>query len=348
MRSRLRVAVAGALPLALAALAWRFDRTNFLAAWLAAWCFCAWIAMGGLVTVWIHTLTGGAWAEPLRAPALAASRLLPLLTLLFLPVLAGMHGLYPWADAGRWDDLSAPAFKDAWLRPWPFALRAAAILALWNLLAWAARRPPTGRARAVAATSLILYGASVGVAATDWLMSLTPLWYSSIFGLEIGVGQALAGLAFAVLAAASRGTTRGQAGRDLGNLLFTYVLSWGYLAFCQYLVIWAEDLPHEILWYEARRSLPWPPLGLAVALLQFAIPFLALLFRDIKESPSHLATIAVLLLGAHLLNVCWLILPSVAGLGMKNAWWLLPLCVAGFAALCRAALPDEAWEPRHD
>ncbi|HEX8963622.1 MAG TPA: hypothetical protein VF801_11520 [Rhodocyclaceae bacterium] len=343
LRRRWRTGAAGIALLALALPGWWFDRTAFLAAWLTAWCFCAWIAMGGLATLWMHALTGGGWGEAVRAPLTRAAGLLPLLSVLFLPVLLGLRDLYPWATAPRgWEaELSAPAFKDAWLQPGFFAARSIAVLLLWNLLAWAARREERLSVR-LAATSAILYALSVGVASADWLMSLSPLWYSSIFGLQAAAAQALAGLAFAAFVAASRNNVADrQTKRDIGNLLLTWVLAWGYLAFCQYLIIWAENLPHEILWYEQRRALPWPPLGIAVALLQFGVPFLALLFREIKDSSSHLATVAVVLLGAHLLALCWLILPSVAHLQMRHEWWLLPLCVAGFSALCVAALPAE-------
>ncbi|HEX8989787.1 MAG TPA: hypothetical protein VF816_17650 [Rhodocyclaceae bacterium] len=344
---RFRSGLAGAALIAVSLPAWRYDRTAFLAAWLIAWCFCAWIAVGGLVVVWIHDLTGGRWGSPARPVALAAAGTLPWLALLFLPLLAGLGDLYPWAaqaDRGpaRWaGELSAPSFKDAWLQPEFFALRAVAVLLLWNLLAWRARRRASP---GTAAASLILWLISLGIAAADWIMSLAPLWYSSMFGFEAAAGQMLAGLAFAITAVCRRpGATHRTTRRDLGSLLFTAVLAWGYVAFCQYLIVWSENLPHEIGWYEQRRALPWPLLGWAVALLEFGLPFLLLLFRDIKDSAEHLSTVAVVVLGAQFLELCWLILPSLAGrFGMRDAWWLLPLCTFGIAGVCRAGMPPVA------
>lgn len=336
-----RALLAGPALLMVAATGWWFDRPSFLAAWLVAWCCCMGIAMGGLSSVWIHTLAGGRWAVPLRPPALGMAAAVPWLSLLFLPVLLGLDALYPWAMPTRdWAaELTAPDFKQAWLRPAPFVARSLLILALWNLLAWAASRPDRRRSVPVAAASLVLYTVSLGIAATDWIMSLTPRWYSSVFGLEIAVGQALGGMAFAVFSACRSNAIAGdQLKRDAGNILLTYVMSWAYLAFCQYLVIWAENLPNEIVWYVQRRGLAWLSLCIATVALQFGLPFLALLFRSVKESASRLGTVAVVLLAGQVLWTAWLILPSVASrANLGHEWWLLPLCLGGMAAVCRAA-----------
>lgn len=345
---RYRFGAIGAILLALAFALSSHDRAGFYAAWLVAWLFFAWVAMGGLVGVWIHTLTGGEWGEAIREPALTAASLLPVLSLLFLPVLIGVNDLYPWAaeamrGAARWEgELSAPDFKRAWLQTGSFVLRSVGVLLVWNVLAWLQRRPSAKRSAGIAAVSLIVYAFAVGVAAVDWIMSLMPLWYSSVFGLEIAVGQALAGLAFCVLLVARRrAIADSQIKRDLGNMLLTFVLTWAYLAFCQYLIVWAENLPHEIFWYEHRSGQPWLALGIAIVVLRFVVPFFALLFRSVKERASRMVIVAACLLLAHLMQSIWLVLPSVAErIDLRAQIWLLPLCLAGFAAVCRAALPE--------
>lgn len=357
MRGRRRIAAIGALLLLLALPAWSVDRVAFLAAWLAAWLFCLAIVLGGLAIVWIHNLTHGLWGEPLRLPLAALGRLLPWLALLFLPILVGVRDLYPWAataaqGTARWaGELSAPGFKNAWLQPDAFIVRALCLLLLWNLLAWAARRTAWARSGPFAAAALVLYGLSVSVAAVDWVMSLMPVWYSSIFGLELGVGQVLAAMAFAVLAARWPDEARARTGRDWGNLLFAFVLTWAYTAFSQWLVIWSENLPHEIAWYVVRERQPWLALGVLLALVQFAAPLVLLLFRPLKESPARLRRLCGVLLAAHFLELWWLILPSVAdrieGLALV---WVLPLTMLGLPALCYGLLPAadreghrEAW-----
>jgi hypothetical protein len=345
-----RSLLAGAALLALCLPAWWIDRTALLAAWLAAWLFCLGIALGGLVNVWIHNLTGGAWGEAVREPLLRLGGLLPWLAVLFIPVLARLPDLYPWAaadPAGDWGrELAVPSFKQAWLEPRAFLLRAVGLLVLWNLLAWASRWPTLRRSRRFSAAALIVYAFSASVAAADWIMSLMPLWYSSVFGLVVCLDQVVAGMAFATVAVClRRDAVEPWVRGDLGSLLFGYVLIWGYLAFMQYLIIWAEDLPHEVLWYLARRSPAWLTLGWALAACYFAAPLLLLLFRPIKRSARWLGAVAALLLVAHLLDLWWLVLPSVAG--RLDAWhlaWLLPSSALGLAALCHGLLIMDAGE----
>lgn len=348
---RERAALVGAVLLLACLPGWWLDRVAFLAAWLVGWCFCAGLVLGGLANVWIHTLTGGGWGEPIRAPLLQLGRALPALAVLFLPILAGVADLYPWAGAGwEWTgERSALAFKYAWLQPAPFVLRAAVVLLVWNGLARASRSPAFARSPGFAAAALILYGFTVSIAAVDWIMSLMPLWYSSIFGLVVGVGQMLAGLALgAMVSCRAESLADVRARRDLGNLLLAYVLTWGYLAFSQFLIIWSENLPHEIVWYVVRRGDGWLVLGAVVALLQFALPLLLLLFRSVKASPRGLAAVALGLLVAYLLDLCWLILPSVADrFTTPHLFWLLPVVTVGLAAICYALIGERAVQPAH-
>jgi hypothetical protein len=324
-------------------LGWQADRQALLAAWLAAWWCCMGVLMGGLVQVWLHTLTGGAWGEAIRAPLLAVARHAWLVALLFLPVLLGMHQLYPWThgvSGARWPgELSAPAFKEAWLQPAAFAVRSVLWLALWCALAALSRRPRLSRSAPFAAAALIVYCASASLAAVDWIMSLTPLWYSSVFGLLVLVAQALGGMAFSILL-----VLRGRAGQamvlpDLGNLLLAWVMSWAYLAFMQFLVIWAEDLPHEIVWYTARAAGAWPLVAWLLALLLFALPALLLLFRGAKRAPHMMQAIAALVLAMSLVDAWWLVLPSVPG-GQGDWWWAAPL---GAAAVLTALVLPVHW-----
>ncbi|QYY28520.1 MULTISPECIES: hypothetical protein [Cupriavidus] len=296
--------------------------TTALALYLCAWWCCIGIVLGGLVMVWIHNLSGGAWGEPLRAPLLDLSRHTWLLALLFVPVLAGTTVLYPWAtDAAlgirRWPHEIAPAnaaFKSMWLTPLAFVLRGVVVLVVWIVLAAMSRSARWTRSARFAAAALIVYGITVSIAAVDWIMSLMPLWYSSVFGLLLATGQACAGLALGTWVAARRGA-RPQVLQDLGNLLLTAVITWTYLAFMQYLIIWAEDLPHETGWYLVRRHGIWPLLAWALALGHFVLPMLALLSRRLKRSPARLATVAATLLVMHLLDACWLVLPSTGAGG---------------------------------
>jgi hypothetical protein len=292
---------------------WWLDARALLAGYLALWWFVIGALLGGLANVWLHQLTGGAWGETIRPPLLRAARWLPLACLLFLPVLAGMHLLYPWAGAHA--VLPDTAFRRVWLAPGLFVVRSVVYLLLWSGLAWIetrARKRSPGRA----AACLLAYGFSVGLASVDWIMSLQPQWYSSVFGWLAGTGQMLGGLALAVLLI-DRQAARARL-PDFGNLLMMYVLTWAYLAYVQFLIIWAADLPREISWYLRRDTPGWRAVAWTLFAVHFAAPLLILLSRKAKEAPRLRGALAALLLAVHLLDCWWLVLPSVGGLGA--AW----------------------------
>lgn len=307
------LAAAGAV---LAWLGWRFDARGLLAAWLAAWWFLAGILLGGLANVWLHQLTGGAWGEAIRAPLLRAARWLPPVCLLFLPLLAGLQQLYPWTGphgGGRPEQ----AFRDWWLSPGFFTVRSLAYLLLWSALAWIETRA-TRRSALRAAFCLLAWGFSSGLAAVDWIMSLQPHWYSSVFGWLLGAGQMLGGMALALLLV-DREALRDRL-PDFGNLLLMYVMLWGYLSYTQFLIIWAADLPHEIAWYLRRSEPHWLALAWILVVFHLAAPLCILLARRAKRAPRLLGALAGGLLLAHLADCWWLVLPSVERLEPRSLW----------------------------
>jgi hypothetical protein len=319
------------------AVAWRFDSSALLAAYLAAWWCATGMLLGGLANVWLHNLTGGTWGEAIRAPLLRNAQWMWLAALLFLPVLLGIAHLYPWAvqsDAGidRWHSaLTSPAFKNVWLsRPF-FVVRSVLYLLAWCVLARLSMWPGLRRARLFSAFALIAYGLTVSLAAVDWIMSLMPLWYSSVFGLLLGTAQMLAGMSLAIVIAVRRGAAPAVL-RDLGNLLLMYVMTWAYLSFVQFLIIWAENLPHEIAWYLVRAG--WTGMAQLLALLMFFVPLLLLLSRRFKETPQLLGSLAAGITAMSLVYAWWLVLPSVP---QPRHGWIV------FAPLPLVALGGVAW-----
>jgi hypothetical protein len=314
--------------------------TLLLGAWLTVWFFWIGTLLGALANVWLHNLTGGAWGEAIRGDLLRVSRQLPLVSLLMLPMLADVSALYPWAahaaqGAQRWQgQIALPEFKSFWLAPAFFIARAVVYLVIWNVLAQLSYWPKFARSPQFSAIALIVYGFTAGLAAVDWIMSLMPLWYSSVFGWLIESGQVLAGMAFAiVIAMRRRAPPDAQTCGDLGNLLLTYVLTWAYLAFSQFLIIWAEDLPREIHWYVVRHQGPWPTVAQLLAVGLFFVPTLLLLSRRLKQTPVLLGRLATVVLLMQLVDTAWLILPSLAIAPLQ--WvWAVPAAVA--VGLCIA------------
>ncbi len=334
MKARMLVLLA----LAAAGAGWFLDVRALLASYLAAWWFVAGALLGGLANVWLHQLTGGAWGETIRGPLLRAARWLPLACILFLPVLLGAPLLYPWQHG-----VPDGAFRQAWLSPVFFTVRSVIYLLLWSVLAIVETRART-RSPLRAAVCLLAYGFSVSLAAVDWIMSLQPAWYSSVFGWLAGTGQMLTGLALAVLLI-DRGAARKRL-PDLGNLLMMYVLTWAYLAYVQFLIIWAADLPHEIAWYLRRGAPGWQAVAWVLVVGHFAGPLCILLSRHAKTAPALMGVLAGALLAAHLLDCWWLVLPSVDHL-TPHWLWLAPLVASGFAGAARLALERTGKEGAH-
>jgi hypothetical protein len=320
---------------------WRLDPRALLASYLAAWWFVAGALLGGLANVWLHQLTGGAWGETIRGPLLRVARWLPLACILFVPVLLGAPLLYPWQQGVP----GAPdaAFRHAWLSPVFFTVRSCAYLLLWSGLAIVETRART-RSPLRAAACLLVYGFTVSLAAVDWIMSLQPEWYSSVFGWLAGTGQMLTGLALAVLLI-DRGAARRRL-PDLGNLLMMYVLTWAYLAYVQFLIIWAADLPHEIAWYLRRGAPFWQAVAWVLVAGHFAGPLCILLSRHAKTAPALMGVLAGALLAAHLLDCWWLVLPSVPHL-TRHGLWLAPLVAGAFGLAARLALARTGREGAH-
>lgn len=340
-----RAPLVGAVALA-ASMAglWR-EPAMFFAAWLGAWWWCLGLVLGCLVNAWLHVLTGGAWGAPLRAAALLLARRMPWLLLGLVPLALGLKQLYAWAaqPQGPWlQAFARPAFVQAWLSQ-PFFLGR---LGMYALVWWWLARPACLSGKGRAAASLALYCFITSLAAVDLLMSLQPGWYSTAFGLVALSAQALSGAAAAVLANALcaprrwRGASEGvPVWRDLGNLLLMWSTTWAYIAFMQFLIIWAENLPREIAWYVPRLQTGWFYVALALALLQLLLPLAALLLRPVKDQPERLAVVAAVLLAASMLDATWLVLPSVNPHSLSG-WWLQPLTLAGMALLLFGGLPE--------
>lgn len=357
-RATRRSLVVGAVGGAIWGVALLLDATAALHAYLTAWLVGLSVALGALCLVMIAHVTGARWFVVVRRLAEATAATLPVLALLFLPLVAGMEVLYPWArPPGALPEAlrEAVAEKEAYLNRGFFLGRAALYFAVWIGLAEGLRRlslhddraPGAGReARSsrrrrvtVSAVGLPAFGFTVTFAAFDWILSLDPEWHSGVFGLYYFAGAVLAALAVLVLLAA--GLQRRGALPDgpaashyhaLGRLLLTFVLFWAYIAYSQGFVAWIADLPEDASWYLARWEDGWSGVLVVLGIGHFALPFVALLSRDLKRRPVRLSAVAAWLLAMHVLDVHWLVGPS-GGAGPWPGWEEAAalLAVAGLA-----------------
>jgi hypothetical protein len=344
---RRRSLIVGLIALALCAIWGWFARQQFFVSYLIAWLFFLGVALGSMVNLMVYQLTGGAWGRLLLVPLAAAMRTLPVIALLGLPLLLGLDQLYSWMrpDAGLPSELLA---QKAWYLNVPFFLvRAALYFAVWLYLAHRMRglmnETQAPRLQRLSIVGLIAYALTVTFAAVDWIMSLTPQWDSTTFGLLTGVAQSLAGFAAAMTAAGllvrrgllpDLGTPRIL--QDVSNLLLMFVLTWTYLAFTQYLIIWSADLPHEISWYLPRLHTSWHAIAWMLVVFHFALPFVILLFRSAKRSAVWIAGLGALMLGAHWIDMVWLVAPTFRPDGLRLEWGDL-LATVGIGGIALAA-----------
>ncbi len=297
-----------------------------MSSYLFAWLLFLGLALGGMANLMLHNLTGGRWGLAVRPAFLAMTRLVPLAALLLAPVLFGMRSLYPIADSG-------------WFTPGFFVARSVAYVVIWTVLALLVARIPS---QGFSGAGLIVYAFTMSLAAVDWIGSLVPEWYSTGFGLVVGVGQMLGAMALAIAYIGLRSPPgEREVFHDLGNLLLMYVLTWAYLAFVQFLIVWVGNLPREISWYVPRLQTGWFAIGVLLVVFHFFAPLAILLSRTAKRAPFFLGSLAAGLLVMHAIDVYWLVAPSVRRDGFHVAW----LDPVAFAAL--ALLWWFTWRPRY-
>jgi hypothetical protein len=328
----------GVIGLAVSLAFWVKWPEAFFRGYLTGYLFCVGIPLGCLALEMIYRLTGGGWGEMLHRSLTASIQTLPLAALLFLPVIAGMESLYPWAKSSAVQTDHALAEKARYLNADAFTARAIAYFAIWIVLGflltrWSLRLDRTGDAAFVRRLGIlsgpgaVLFGLADTFAAIDWQMSLEPHWYSTIFPVIFGISQVLAGLAFATLAAtvlAPHPRVVGAVGKlylqDLGSLLLAFVVFWAYVSFSQFLLIWAGNLPEERQWYAPRSAGGWQVIAGFLALCQFATPFLFLLSKRIKRNYRALGGVAAFVLLMHFVDVYWQVIPAFSPSDLGAAW----------------------------
>jgi hypothetical protein len=271
---------------------------------------------------------------------------LPVLTVLFLPIAFGMTHLYHWTDteAVLADELLL--HKQPYLNVPFFLARAGVYFLVWNALVyflntWSLEQDRTGDARiprrmqALSGGGLVLFAVTVTLASFDWLMSLDPHWFSTIYGVLVMGGQGLTALAFLIVALTwfSRRPPLDTVVvpahfHDLANLMLAFVILWAYFSFSQYLIIYSANLPEEITWYMHRLFTGWRAIGLILVVLHFAVPFLILLSRRVKREPSLIVNVAIGLLVVRLVDLFWLIAPEFHHEGLSIHWLDLMLPAA--------------------
>jgi hypothetical protein len=301
---------------------------EFFPAYLVSFLFWLGISLGSLAISMIHHLTGGGWGVPVRRIMEAATTPLPLMAVLFLPIVYALPVLYVWSRPEVVASDEILQRKVDYLNVNGFLIRAVIYFAIWSFWSFALNRATANseadvqqrRQRGLAlfsAGGLVLWGLAVTFAAIDWGMSIEPHWFSSMYGVLYMAGQGVSGLALCALFAVLLRPVLPNVNvlttsrlHDLGNFLLAFVMFWSYVSFMQYLIIWSANLPEETPWYLRRGQGGWQVVVVLLMVAHFLIPFLLLLMRQMKRNARRLAMIAGLLLGMRLVDLTWLILPS--------------------------------------
>lgn len=348
-----RALMVGVVASAVCVLGAIFNLDQFFRSYLVAYIFWLGITLGCLAILMLQHMSGGAWGLVIRRVLESATRTLPLLALMFLPVAFGVRSVYIWAQPIAADApealKQALAHKAPYLNVPFFLVRAVFYFAVWNLLTYllnkwsleqdrTGHRPLTTRLQGLSGPGLVLYGLTVTFASIDWMMSLEPQWFSTMYGVLIMGGQGLSAMAFiiAVVVVLSQYKPLSEVIKprhlhDLGKLMLAFLMLWAYFSFSQFLIIWAGNLPEEIPWYVRRLQSPWKWVGLALVVLQFALPFVLLLSRDLKRNARRLVVVATAVIVMRLVDLIWMTGPEFHEGAFRIHWMdvIMPIGLGG-------------------
>jgi hypothetical protein len=317
-------ALVGGAGLAIAAF---MNFEEFLRGYLIAYVFVLGLSLGSLALLMTGHMTGGNWWMLGRRIFEAASRCLPMLAVLFLPILLGAKHLYGWMSMDTTKD-KILSEKVWYLNHQGWVIRAIIYFVIWVALSLLLTRlswrqdedasPDVWRKmKVISGIGILLWAWTLTGASVDWGMSLDAHWYSTIYGMIFMIGEALSTMAFTiiVLSALSKYSPMSEVVRadrlhDLGKLLLAFTMVWAYFSFSQWLIIWMANLPDEISWYLHRIKNGWGYVALLLIFVQFALPFALLLSRERKRIAARLIPVAVIAMLGRLIDLYWYFVPN--------------------------------------
>ena len=335
-------AIAGGAGLLLTLLGGLFSPQKALLSYLIAVLYWLGLSLGALALVMANHAAGARWNVVIRRLNETIAAAAPLFIVLFIPLLLGAKQIWTWVEPPPGlpkETVELLAHKRPYLNFGAFVARAALYFLVWGALswllrAWSLQQDESGAAaltrkqRRLSAPGMVALMLTVTFASFDWLMSLQPNWYSTIFGLYVFAGAFLASLsllALVVTGLRSAGTPLGRIisaehQHNVGKLMLAFTAFWAYMAFSQYMLIWAGNLPAEVTWIVARSRGVWRPVGVLILIGHFVVPFFLLLSRDLKRSPPALAAVAAWILVIHYVDLYWVVMPALS-LETLGAHW---------------------------
>jgi hypothetical protein len=323
--------------------------TQFYRSYLFGEVFWLGIGLSCMGILMLHHLVSGRWGFVLRRSLEAAARTLGWMAVLFIPVIIGMHNLYIWSRPAAVAADPILQQKTWYLNTPGFIIRAIIYFAIWIIVGylltkWDSRLDETGdpalitKMRNLSGPGLAIYGFTVTFAGFDWVMSMQPHFFSTIYGMMFVITEAVGGMAFMIIVAYYLTKNKPMSEiiqvsqfHDFGNLLFVFTFLWAYLSFDQFLIIWAGNLQNEIPWYVTRIDHQWAYVALALVILHFAVPFFLLIQRFITFRRQYLVRVAWLLFIMSIVDLFWILVPSYEKVGPQFHWtdWLAIIGLGG-------------------
>lgn len=284
------------------------------------------LGLGSMVFVLIQHVTRAGWSVAVRRLPETAISIMPLFLLLFIPIALFMHDIFPWTHVEHMDAILQK--KQGYLNENFFLIRSFGYLIIWSVMGiWfyksSVKQDEGGRFgitrmnQAISAPGIIIFGLTLTFAGFDWVMSLQPHWYSTIFGVYFFAGSLLFALAFMTLMAMLlqsmgflKNVITGDHYHDLGKLLFGFTIFWAYIGFSQFMLYWYGNIPEEIEFYTHRMHHGWDKISWALPVIHFFMPFFALMSRTLKRVRLVLTINCLWVITVHLVDLYWLIMPT--------------------------------------
>jgi len=335
--------IVGVAGLGLSMIGYFMDPKQFFYSYLVAYVFWTTLALGALFFTLLHHLTGAEWSTVLRRISESVMISFPILAVLFIPVALGMHDLYHWTHTDVVVNDKILSAKAPYLNVTFFIIRTVAYFAIWTFLSWRLHKlsleqdsnpSPELRKkfRKTSAPGMLLFAVTITFAGFDWLMSLDPHWYSTIFGVYVFGGSLLAIYSFLIIFGLVlrrrnilQDTITVEHYHDLGKFLFAFTIFWGYIGFSQYFLIWYANIPEETIWYLYRWEGSWSIITMIIVLGHFLIPFILLMPRANKRNLKFLNIMAIWIFVMHWIDIYWLVMPNLQQQGFQFSWMDLTL-----------------------
>jgi hypothetical protein len=330
---------------------------QFFFSWLVSLVFFLSLALGGLFFVLIQYASQGGWGIVVRRIGETVFATIPVMGLLFVPLVFGLHHVFEWSVPGAAAHDALLQWKEPYLNVPFFLIRALLFFVIWSGIAFLYYRSSrdqdttgdpriTARLRRFAGPAIIVLALTQTFASVDWIMSLTPHWYSTMFGVYFFAGSFVGFIALLSIAAVAMRRAglldtviTAEHLHDLGKFLFAFTAFWAYIAFSQFFLIWYANLPEETIWYKARLVGSWKAVSVVLMVGHFGIPFLYLMGRDVKRRGWTLAIGGVWLLAMHFVDLYWQVMPTLHPDGFRPHI----LDAAAFAAIGGCFVATVGW-----